>query len=157
VDWLSDARPNWEGSELLPVVVVDASDGTLLMLAWANADAVAATEASGLATFWSRSRREQWEKGATSGHRLHVEAIGVDCDADAIVYRVHPTGPACHRGTRSCFDGVERWSVHRLERVIAERRSADPSTSYTARLLEGGPRRSAEKVTEEAGGIRRSG
>jgi phosphoribosyl-AMP cyclohydrolase / phosphoribosyl-ATP pyrophosphohydrolase len=151
VDWLSDARPNWEGSELLPVVVVDADDGTLLMLAWANAAAVAATEASGLATFWSRSRRAQWEKGATSGNRLHVESIGVDCDADAIVYRVRPTGPACHRGTRSCFDGIERWSLDRLERVIAERRSADPTTSYTARLLEGGPRRPAEKVTEEAG------
>jgi phosphoribosyl-AMP cyclohydrolase / phosphoribosyl-ATP pyrophosphohydrolase len=154
VDWLSDRRPDWSRADLLPVVVTDADDGALLMLAWANTEAVAATETSGEANFWSRSRDELWRKGATSGNRMAVEAIGVDCDADAIVYRVRPAGPACHTGTRSCFDGAEGdrpFDLHALASIIEARRGADPDGSYTARLLAGGPRRAAEKVTEEAG------
>ena len=154
MDWLSDRRPDWSRGELLPVVVTDAGDGTLLMLGWASAEAVTATEATGEAHFWSRSRDELWRKGATSGNRMEVTAIGVDCDADAIHYRVRPSGPACHTGSRSCFDGADdpaAFGLTALTRVIGERRSADPATSYTARLLAGGPRRAAEKVTEEAG------
>jgi phosphoribosyl-ATP pyrophosphohydrolase/phosphoribosyl-AMP cyclohydrolase len=154
MDWLSDRRPDWSRADLLPVVVTDADDGALLMLAWANTEAVAATETSGEAHFWSRSRDELWRKGATSGNRMAVEAIGVDCDADAIVYRVRPAGPACHTGTRSCFDGAEGdrpFDLHALASIIEARRGADPDGSYTARLLAGGPRRAAEKVTEEAG------
>jgi phosphoribosyl-ATP pyrophosphohydrolase/phosphoribosyl-AMP cyclohydrolase len=156
MDWLSDRRPDWSGANLLPVVVVDAADETLLMLAWANREAVAATEATGEAHFWSRSRDELWRKGATSGNLMSTAAIGVDCDGDALVYRVRPAGPACHTGTRSCFDGNAAdahpaFDLPALARVIRERRSADPASSYTARLLAGGPRRPAEKVTEEAG------
>jgi phosphoribosyl-ATP pyrophosphohydrolase/phosphoribosyl-AMP cyclohydrolase len=149
--WLSDRRPDWSRGTLLPAVVVDAEDGRLLMLGWANAEAVAATEASGEAHFWSRSRDELWRKGATSGNVLDVEALGVDCDADAIVYRVRPRGPACHTGAASCFEGDDPFDLRALERTIAARRGADPADSYTARLLAGGPRRPAEKVTEEAG------
>jgi phosphoribosyl-ATP pyrophosphohydrolase/phosphoribosyl-AMP cyclohydrolase len=156
MDWLSDRRPDWSGANLLPVVVVDAADETLLMLAWANREAVAATESTGEAHFWSRSRDELWRKGATSGNLMSMVAIGVDCDGDAIVYRIRPAGPACHTGTRSCFDGNAAdahpaFDLPALARVIRERRSADPASSYTARLLAGGPRRPAEKVTEEAG------
>lgn len=151
--WLNDRRPDWSRGDLLPVVVTDARDGTLLTLAWANREAVAATEASGEAHFWSRSRNELWRKGATSGNTMRVVEMAVDCDADAIAYRVEPAGPACHTGARSCFDGaaVERFDLAALARVVAERRGADPDGSYTARLLAGGPRRPAEKVTEEAG------
>ena len=149
--WVNERRPDWSVGPLLPVVVVDASDGALLMLAWANEPAVAATEATDLAHFWSRSRDELWRKGATSGNALHVVEMAVDCDADAIVYRVHADGPACHTGTRSCFDGGRKFDLPALARVIAARRDADPEASYTARLLRGGPRRPAEKVTEEAG------
>jgi phosphoribosyl-ATP pyrophosphohydrolase/phosphoribosyl-AMP cyclohydrolase len=149
--WLSDRRPDWTRVDLLPVVVTDAAGGDLLMLAWANREAVAATEATGEAHFWSRSREELWRKGATSGHIMAVEAMGVDCDADAIVYRVRPSGPACHTGSRSCFEDSSRFDLAALARVVAERRGADPDTSYTARLVAGGPRRPAEKVTEEAG------
>jgi phosphoribosyl-ATP pyrophosphohydrolase/phosphoribosyl-AMP cyclohydrolase len=148
---VNERRPDWSVGPLLPVVVVDASDGALLMLAWANEPAVAATEATDLAHFWSRSRDELWRKGATSGNALHVVEMAVDCDADAIVYRVHADGPACHTGTRSCFDGGRKFDLPALARVIAARRDADPEASYTARLLRGGPRRPAEKVTEEAG------
>lgn len=151
--WLNERRPDWSRADLLPVVVTDARDGTLLTLAWANREAVAATEASGEAHFWSRSRNELWRKGATSGNTMRVVEMAVDCDADAISYRVEPAGPACHTGARSCFDGAgtERFDLAALARVVAERRSAGPDGSYTARLLAGGPRRPAEKVTEEAG------
>jgi phosphoribosyl-ATP pyrophosphohydrolase/phosphoribosyl-AMP cyclohydrolase len=149
--WLSERRPDWTKGELLPVVVTDAAGGDLLMLAWANREALDATEATGEAHFWSRSRGELWRKGATSGHVMAVEAIGVDCDADAIVYRVRPSGPACHTGSRSCFEEEPRFDLDALSRVVRERRGADAESSYTARLLAGGPRRPAEKVTEEAG------
>ncbi|HVM25730.1 MAG TPA: bifunctional phosphoribosyl-AMP cyclohydrolase/phosphoribosyl-ATP diphosphatase HisIE [Candidatus Limnocylindrales bacterium] len=150
--WLNERRPDWSRGDLLPVVVTDADDGALLMLGWADAGAVDATERTGEAHFWSRSRRELWRKGATSGNVLAVVEMAVDCDADAIVYRVRPAGPACHTGARSCFDDVPRFGLAALERVIAERRrEADPAASYTARLLAGGARRPAEKVTEEAG------
>jgi len=151
MDWLSDRRPDWSEADLLPVVVVDDADGTLLMLAWANREAVASTEATGEAHFWSRSRAELWRKGATSGNLMAMASIGVDCDADAIVYRVRPSGPACHTGTRSCFDVPDRFDLAALGRVVSGRRGAAPETSYTAALLAGGARRPAEKVTEEAG------
>lgn len=149
--WLTDRRPDWPRGPLLPVVVTDVADGTLLMLAWADAEAVAATEATGEAHFHSRSRDELWRKGAASGNVLEVVELGVDCDADAIVYRVRARGPACHTGARSCFEGADRFDLRALDRIVRDRRGADPEGSYTARLLNGGPRRPAEKVTEEAG------
>ena len=149
--WLSDRRPDWSRGDLLPVVVTDVAGGELLTLAWANREAVEATERTGDAHFWSRSRDELWRKGSTSGNTMRVAGMAVDCDADAIVYRVEPAGPACHTGRRSCFDGDPTLDLRALGRVIGERRHADPATSYTARLLAGGARRPAEKVSEEAG------
>jgi phosphoribosyl-AMP cyclohydrolase / phosphoribosyl-ATP pyrophosphohydrolase len=150
--WLSERRPDWSRGDLLPVVVTDALRGDLLMLAWANGTAVEATERTGEAHFWSRSRDELWRKGATSGNVMRVVGMTVDCDADTIAYRVEPAGPACHTGARSCFDGDPvRFDLAALSRVIGDRRDADTATSYTANLLAGGPRRPAEKVTEEAG------
>lgn len=153
--WLSDRRPSFEGG-LLPVVVQDAGSGEVLMLAWANEAALDATERTGAAHFWSRTRDELWRKGATSGNAMHVVDLAADCDADAILYRVHPSGPACHTGARTCFtdaDAPAPFGLRELESVIASRRGADPAASYTARLLAGGPRRPAEKVTEEAGEV----
>nr|WP_290668890.1 phosphoribosyl-AMP cyclohydrolase [Ardenticatena sp.] len=93
----------WDDRGLVPVVVQDADTGEVLMVAWANRAAIERTQATGLAHFWSRSRRELWQKGATSGNLLHVVEIRVDCDADTLLYRVRPAGPACHTGERSCF------------------------------------------------------
>ncbi|CAN5231376.1 bifunctional phosphoribosyl-AMP cyclohydrolase/phosphoribosyl-ATP diphosphatase HisIE [soil metagenome] len=149
--WVNDRRPDWSRGDLLPVVVTDIDDGSLLMLAWANREALAATEVSGEAHFCSRSRDELWRKGATSGNLMHLVDIGVDCDADAIHYRVRPAGPACHTGARSCFEGERAFDLTALGGIIRARREADPEASYTARLLAGGSRRPAEKVTEEAG------
>jgi phosphoribosyl-AMP cyclohydrolase / phosphoribosyl-ATP pyrophosphohydrolase len=127
---------------LIPVVVQDASSGRVLMLAYANDEAIARTRESGEAWFWSRSRSELWHKGATSGNTLAVAEIRDDCDGDALLYRVHPNGPVCHTGAESCF---APW----LWRVVAERAATRPDGSYVARLLADGPAAAARKVGEE--------
>ena len=151
MDWLTDRRPQI-ADNLLPVIVQDADDGTVLMLAWANLEALAATERTGEAHFWSRSRERLWRKGEESGNVLRMAGIAADCDGDAILYRVRAAGPACHTGTRTCFGEIAAPGVLAdLAELVGSRRGTDPESSYTARLLSGGPRRSAEKVVEEAG------
>lgn len=88
---------------LIPAVVQDAADGTVLMVAWMNAASLQRTRDTGLACFWSRSRQTLWTKGETSGNTMRVLEIRVDCDADTLLLRVEPAGPACHTGARSCF------------------------------------------------------
>jgi phosphoribosyl-AMP cyclohydrolase len=88
---------------LIPAVAQDAKTGEVLMVAWMNAEALRLTRETGEAHFWSRSRGALWRKGATSGNILRVEEIRVDCDADTLLLRVLPAGPACHTGARSCF------------------------------------------------------
>jgi phosphoribosyl-AMP cyclohydrolase len=87
----------------LVAVVAQEEDGTVLMLAWANREALEATVRDGRAHYWSRSRQELWRKGDTSGHVQQVTSLRVDCDGDAVLYVVKQTGPACHEGRRSCF------------------------------------------------------
>ncbi len=88
---------------LVTAVVQDAARGDVLMVAWMNAEALELTKATGEAHFWSRSRRELWRKGATSGSVMRVRELWVDCDGDTLLLRVEPAGPACHTGKRSCF------------------------------------------------------
>lgn len=88
---------------LVPAVVQDATTGEVLMVAWMNREALARTLADRRTWFWSRSRSALWAKGETSGNVQHVEEVRVDCDADTLLVRVHPAGPACHTGQRSCF------------------------------------------------------
>ncbi len=137
---------------LLPVVAQDVATGTVLMLAWADREAVEKTLETGDAWFWSRSRKELWRKGGTSGNVLKVEEVLQDCDADSLLYRVHPQGPACHRGTRSCFEpATGELELGWLSQVLEARKSSgDTSSSYTAGLLAKGRPRIAQKVAEEA-------
>jgi phosphoribosyl-ATP pyrophosphohydrolase/phosphoribosyl-AMP cyclohydrolase len=128
--------------DLIPAIVQDADDGRVLMLAWMDDEALRRTRESGEAWFWSRSRRELWHKGATSGNTLAVEEIRDDCDGDAILLRVRPSGPACHTGSRSCF---APW----LWRRVAERAKERPEGSYVASLVAAGPAAAARKVGEE--------
>ena len=128
--------------QLTPVIVQDADSGGVLMLAYADDEAVRRTRETGDAWFWSRSRRELWHKGATSGNTMAVEEIRDDCDGDALLYRVRPNGPACHTGAESCF---APW----LWRVVAERAAQRPAGSYVTSLLEDGPAAAARKVGEE--------
>lgn len=99
--------PVFGADGLIPVIAQDAATGQVLMLAWMDAEALHRTRASGRATYWSRSRREYWVKGETSGHEQWVQDIRIDCDGDALLLQVNQTGPACHTGSRSCFDDRE--------------------------------------------------
>ena len=93
----------FDAAGLLPAVVQDDTDGAVLMVAWMDAEAVRRTLTSGRTWFWSRSRRQYWQKGETSGHVQHVRSVTADCDGDTLLIRVEQVGPACHTGTRSCF------------------------------------------------------
>jgi phosphoribosyl-AMP cyclohydrolase len=107
---MTDARdqgltlnPKYDDNGLITAVVTDAADGELLMVAHMNEQALALTLETGLAHFWSRSRKALWKKGETSGHMLEVRDIRIDCDQDAIWVKAVPAGPTCHTGARSCF------------------------------------------------------
>jgi phosphoribosyl-ATP pyrophosphohydrolase/phosphoribosyl-AMP cyclohydrolase len=142
-----------DAAGLVPVVVQDRASGDLLMVAWANAEALARTTETGLAHFWSRSRRTLWRKGETSGNGLRVVEVRADCDRDTLLFVVEPEGPACHTGARSCFGEPSPTAAGMLEelaRVVAERAGAPPETSYTARLLAKGPDQVLKKIGEEA-------
>jgi phosphoribosyl-AMP cyclohydrolase len=95
--------PRFGDDGLVPAIVQDAASGRVLMLAHINAEAWERTRRTGQAWFWSRSRGQLWEKGATSGNRMRVLEIRLDCDSDAVLLRVDPSGPACHTGETSCF------------------------------------------------------
>lgn len=93
----------YDASGLIPAVVQDAASGLVLMVAWMNAEAVRLTQQTGEAHFWSRSRQAMWRKGETSGNVLRVVEVRVDCDADTLLVKALPAGPACHTGEVSCF------------------------------------------------------
>jgi len=99
----ADATLKWDEDGLIPAVVQDATTGTVLMVAWMNAESLAQTRDCGEAVFWSRSRGVLWRKGETSGNVMRVLEIRVDCDADTLLLRVNPAGPACHTGAVTCF------------------------------------------------------
>ena len=141
---------NLPDGQLIPCVVQDDDSGEVLMLAWMDDEALQATRSTGLAHFHSRSRDQLWQKGATSGNHLAVEAVRVDCDGDTLLVEVSPAGPACHTGSRSCFGGDGGGVLGRLRATIETRRDADAETSYTARLLHGPRAYVARKVGEEA-------
>jgi phosphoribosyl-ATP pyrophosphohydrolase/phosphoribosyl-AMP cyclohydrolase len=144
---------------LVPAIVQDAVDSRVLMLAWMDAEALAATVETGDVHFHSRSRDLLWRKGETSGNVLRLVDLATDCDADALLVTVDPVGPTCHRGTRSCFDldgaPAERstqgfaW-LESLWSTVAQRAADRPEGSYTASLLAGGVDAAGRKVTEEA-------
>ena len=144
----------WDSQGLIPGVVQDARTGQILMVAYLNSESYALTLETGYVHFWSRSRRELWLKGATSGSLLEAVTIAADCDADTLLITARPAGPACHRQTVTCFDEGPRgqgfqW-LERLWEVIASRAAERPSGSYTTRLLEGGVDVTGRKVVEEA-------
>jgi phosphoribosyl-AMP cyclohydrolase / phosphoribosyl-ATP pyrophosphohydrolase len=163
---MSDARPideqvEYDGDGLVPCVVQDWSTGEVLTLAYMNEQALARTRASGELHLWSRSRGEQWHKGATSGNVQAVRALRLDCDGDALLALVEPAGPACHTGQRTCFHrgelepGAPYETFPALERTLTERARERPAGSYTVELLDDPPR-IGEKVMEEAEEVARA-
>ena len=150
----------WGPDGLVPVVAQERHQGTVRMVAYANRAALDATLETGDAHFWSRSRQSLWRKGETSGNVLRVSEVWVDCDGDALLYMVDPTGPTCHTGRVSCFfrrlgpgadePGAPRTTLRRLEVELERRVQADASKSYTRALLDGGPEKIGAKLREEA-------
>ena len=144
---------------LIPVITQDAVSGEVLMFAWANRAALEHTLTTKQAHYYSRSRKELWRKGATSGHTQNVLEVRFDCDEDVVLYRVQQNGAACHTGERSCFyrtltDAAEPSMgevMGLLERVVSERLTALPKASYITTLHERGIGYVAQKVVEEAG------
>ena len=136
---------------LVPAIIQDVSTRKVLMLAYMNEEAYDKTLETGLATFWSRSRKQLWTKGETSGNFLHVKEILADCDADTLLVYVDPDGPACHRGTESCFDiAPEQGFLGKLEKVVRKRHKEMPQGHYTTRLFSEGVAKISQKVGEEA-------
>jgi len=143
-----------EADALVPCVVQDTDSGEVLMVAYVGAESLAATRATGLAHFHSRSRDRLWCKGETSGNTLAVESIEADCDGDALLMRVRPAGPVCHTGAATCFGqrtlDARPAVLADLAAVIEERRTAAPQGSYVAQVLAAGRDAAQRKVGEEA-------
>ncbi len=141
---------------LIPAVVQEAETGEVLMVAWMDRPAVDRTLATGLTHFWSRSRKQPWQKGETSGHIQHVQGVYADCDRDVLLVQVHQEGVACHTGSRSCFftaiqgEGAAGGMLLRLESIVAARRIGALPGSYVGALLAKGEAAIARKVGEEA-------
>lgn len=152
---MPDLDVAFDDSGLVPCVMQDWRTGEVLTLAYMNAEALRKTRDTGEIHFWSRSRGELWHKGATSGNTQKVRALRLDCDGDAIVALVEPSGPACHTGERTCFHNGELTPkapyevLPELQRTIAARAADAPEGSWTAKLL-ADPRLAGEKVEEEA-------
>lgn len=138
-----------KGDGLLPVIVQDAANLRVLMLGYMNAEALAATRASGFVTFYSRGKQRLWKKGETSGHVLELVSVEADCDNDTLLVLANPQGPTCHLQRASCFPEAPGDFLADLDALIAQRQRERPAGSYTTGLFEGGVRRIAQKVGEE--------
>jgi phosphoribosyl-ATP pyrophosphohydrolase/phosphoribosyl-AMP cyclohydrolase len=160
-NWLAGVRFGTDG--LVPVVAQDSRSGDILMVAYANREALERTAATGRAHYFSRSRGTLWRKGESSGHDQTIREIRIDCDGDTVLYRVDQTGPACHTGARTCFSSTvgpdsrpvagEDPGGHLLTRLastIARRAAERPAGSYTVQLLDRGVPKISQKVGEEA-------
>ncbi|EXU75203.1 bifunctional phosphoribosyl-AMP cyclohydrolase/phosphoribosyl-ATP diphosphatase HisIE [Erwinia papayae] len=146
------ARLDWvKTGGMMPAIVQHAVSGEVLMHGYMNEQALAKTLESGKVTFWSRTKQRLWTKGETSEHFLNVVSITADCDNDTLLLLVNPVGPTCHLGTSSCFSpAASDWTfLYQLEQLLAERKHADPKSSYTASLYASGTKRIAQKVGEE--------
>ncbi len=147
----SDFNLSKNSDALLPVVVQDSATLKVLMVAYMNREAFEKTVATGRATFYSRSRGQLWTKGETSGNFIEVVAMYPDCDNDTLLLMGRPVGPACHRGTLSCFDTPDSEGfIRRLQAVVQQRHREMPEGSYTTHLFNKGVNKIAQKVGEEA-------
>ncbi|MEI6445541.1 MAG: bifunctional phosphoribosyl-AMP cyclohydrolase/phosphoribosyl-ATP diphosphatase HisIE [Nostocales cyanobacterium ELA583] len=148
----------YDDQGLVPAIIQDYLDGTVLMMAWMNQESLQKTLETGETWFWSRSRQQFWHKGATSGHIQKVQSIRYDCDSDALLLGVEQLGDvACHTGERSCFHQVDGTvtpppgdSLSQLYEVICDRRDHHNESSYTCKLLAGGDNKILKKIGEES-------
>ncbi|HLK36165.1 MAG TPA: bifunctional phosphoribosyl-AMP cyclohydrolase/phosphoribosyl-ATP diphosphatase HisIE [Polyangiaceae bacterium] len=165
---MSQLPLKFDAKGLVPVVVQDELTGEIRMFAFATEEAVRTTQRTGLATFWSRSRGELWQKGRTSGTEVHVSQVLADCDADCVIYLGDPKGNTCHSGAPSCFfqslegESLQQASeqpqtlLKRLEAVLDARKQATGASSYTKSLYDGGAPKIGGKIREEADELARA-
>ena len=160
-------KVDWQKSNLLPVIVQDNINNEVLMMAYMNKEALSLSLSTNIAHYFSRSKQRIWKKGESSGHIQHIHSFNIDCDNDTLLIKVTQEGVACHTGRRSCFftelksgdinskievNSNEMYGViDTLYHTIQERKNADPSTSWTAKLLSKGENTILKKVVEEAG------
>lgn len=145
-------RLDWDKTNrMMPAIVQHAVSGEVLMMGYMSPQALQVTEDTGKVTFYSRSKQRLWTKGESSGNFLRVVGIYPDCDQDTLLILANPYGPTCHTGAGSCFyPAATDWGfLHNLETLLAGRKTADPESSYTARLYASGTKRIAQKVGEE--------
>lgn len=148
-------RIDWEKVDgLVPAIIQDFGSSQVLMMGYMNQEALAKTLETEKVTFFSRTKNRLWTKGEESGNSLNLMNISLDCDNDTLLIKVNPVGPTCHTGTTTCWDGDKTeetqlvW-LHQLEQLLAERKNADPDSSYTASLYARGTKRISQKVGEE--------
>jgi phosphoribosyl-ATP pyrophosphohydrolase/phosphoribosyl-AMP cyclohydrolase len=160
-------RVDWEKCELLPVIVQDNANSEVLMMAYMDKEALSLSLSTKIAHYYSRSKQRIWKKGESSGHIQTIRSFNIDCDNDTLLIKVTQEGVACHTGRRSCFfteleSGEANAEVHvdttqmygvidTLYHTIQERKKADPSSSWTAKLFSKGDNTILKKVVEEAG------
>ena len=152
-DTIDPAQVRLDGQGLVPAIVQDAATGAVLMLAYMDREALEATVRTREVHFHSRSRSRLWRKGETSGNVLHLVDLDLDCDADALLVRVHPAGPACHTGEATCFGPAEDTLsafLSRLAALLRDRKRDLPQGSFTADLFRAGVPAIAAKLREEA-------
>lgn len=146
------AQLDWVKTDgMMPAIVQHAVSGEVLMHGYMNQEALAKTLEIGKVTLWSRTKQRLWTKGETSENFLNVVSITPDCNNDTLLILANPIGPTCHLGTSSCFSpAAPDWTfLYQLEQLLAERKHADPKSSYTASLYASGTKRIAQKVGEE--------
>jgi phosphoribosyl-ATP pyrophosphohydrolase/phosphoribosyl-AMP cyclohydrolase len=143
---------NWSKSALIPAIIQEEATKEVLMLGYMNQAAVKQTIDTGTVTFFSRSKNRLWTKGETSGNKLLLKSIELDCDQDTLLINARPLGPTCHQGTESCFGPRDSYprTMERLEKTIASRKFQPKENSYTSSLFAKGLDRIAQKVGEEA-------
>ena len=158
---------DWQKSELLPVIVQDATTQEVLMMAYMNEEALKLSLSTKIAHYYSRSKQRLWKKGESSGHVQHIERFLLDCDNDTLLIMVQQEGVACHTGRKSCFftdlesnqiisepiiNSLSTYGIiDELYHIIQERKNSDPESSWTAKLLSKGENTILKKVVEEAG------
>ena len=145
----------WDEKGLIPAIIQDSKTLEIRMVGYMNLESINKSLNEKIVTFFSRSKKRLWTKGETSGNKLLIDEISLDCDKDALLIKATPLGPTCHLGTESCFDELHDnklvFTLEVLEKIIEERKNGDKSDSYVSSLFNKGVKEISKKLTEEAG------
>ena len=144
----------WDEKGLIPAIIQDSKTLEIRMVGYMSLESINKSLNEKIVTFFSRSKKRLWTKGETSGNKLLIDEMSLDCDKDALLIKATPLGPTCHLGTESCFDESHNklvFTLEVLEKIIEERKNEDKSNSYVSSLFNKGVKEISKKLTEEAG------